>query len=70
MAGSTETCFLVHCLSWITLLTLYGVLSKGWSVVNISTICCNSCVIVTRLNVIVCLKALQFAKYHLSVHVK
>ena len=57
MAGSTKTCILVHCLSWITLLTRVrlGVLSKGWSVVVIFAICCNSCAVIRRLNAIVCL---------------
>lgn len=44
MADSTKTGFLVHCLSWIALMTIYGVLSKGWSVVDIFPMCYNFCV--------------------------
>ena len=35
MADSTKTCILVHCPTWINLLTLYGVLSKRWPVVDV-----------------------------------
>lgn len=62
MAASTTKSIFIHSFSWIILLTLYRVLSKGWYV-KVIAICCNDCMIIAQLYVIVYLfPCLQFER--------